>query len=95
MEGQYPECCIIMSAQNVIHDSSLVSSTEMFNTCLKCFLRTACSFPVLTQCLSHERKVAESFTKQKKNLASTVPAREAVCNITFSKTLIPRLAVCK
>ena len=62
MEGQYSEWCIIMSAQNVMHDSSLMSGTEMFNTCLKCFLRTVCSLAVLTQCIIHERKVGESFT---------------------------------
>lgn len=70
-----------MSAQNVMHDSSLVSGTELFNTCLKCFLRTVCSFAVLTQCMSHEMKVAESFMGGG-NLAPTVLAREEICKIT-------------
>jgi len=78
-----------MSTQNVMHDSSLVSGTELFNTCLKCFLRTVCSLAVLTQCMSHERKVAESFTKKKKkkNLVSTALAREEISKITcFPRT---------
>jgi len=48
--------------------------------------------------MSHERKVAESFTKQKrkrKSLSSTVLGREEISKITFSRTSIPRLAIFK
>jgi hypothetical protein len=60
MEGQYSKCCIIMSAQNVMQDSSLMSGTEQFNTCLKCFLRTVCSLAVLLLLLSVGLPVANA-----------------------------------
>jgi hypothetical protein len=44
--------------------------------------------------MSREKKVAETFTN-KKNLTSTVLAREEICKITFSRTSIPRLAILK